>query len=138
MNTQTVDKDCPRELMTMAVTVTAKSATGTAVDCDFSGAGVIDNAIFVDKDADTTIAFSLVDNSGQGLQFDTNNPFGNQHGHCPKPGTGPKPPCSLLNPPVPTGTSFTISVRATTGRAVNYYLLNFTRGFYCDPIIIHD
>lgn len=129
---------CSPQLLTTAVTVTAKSVSGADVDCDFSGAEVTDNAVFVNDTADTTITFNLVDNTGQNVQFDTSNPFGNQSGHCPKGAGSPKKPCSLQGTPAPTGTSFTMGVAPTNGRSVSYYRLNFTRGLSCDPIIIHD
>lgn len=128
----------PTALTTTMVTVTAKSVNGTDVDCDFSGSDVTDNAIFVSDAANTTITFNLTDNTGQNVQFDTGNPFGNQKGHCPNTAGGPKKPCSLQNPPRPTGSSFTMSVEPTNGRAVSYYRLNFTNGLSCDPIIIHE
>jgi hypothetical protein len=127
----------PRAAAT-AVTVTAKAVTGKDVDCDFNGTDVTNNAIFVDDQASTTVTFNLVDNTGQNVQFDTSNPFGNQSGHCPKNAGSPKKPCGLQNPPAPTSTSFTMSVDPTNGRAVSYYRLNFTNGLSCDPIIIHD
>ena len=70
----------PRAAAT-AVTVTAKAVTGKDVDCDFNGTDVTNNAIFVDDQASTTVTFNLVDNTGQNVQFDTSNPFGNQSGH---------------------------------------------------------
>ena len=139
MDTDTLEKKARgQELTTTDVTVTAISVTGSSVECEISGVAVTDNAIFVDEKADTTINFTLDDNTGQNVQFDTTNPFGNQHGHCPKSGAKPKPPCSLANPPAPTTTSFTIAVAPTPGRAVSYYVLNFEGGLSCDPIIIHD
>lgn len=124
---------------TTSVTVTANQVlNGTDVECDFSGPGIHDNAIFVDDAASTTLAFTLVDNTGQNLQFDTSNPFNNQSGHCPKNAGNPKKPCGLENPPAPTGSSFTMKIDPTNGRAVSYYRLNFQGGLSCDPIIVHD
>ena len=128
----------PTALATTVVTVTAKSVNGTDVNCDFSGTDVTDNAIFVSEAANTTVTFNLTDNTGQSVQFDTSNPFGNQKGHCPKTAGAPKKPCGLQNPPAPTGSSFTMTVDPTNGRAVSYYRLNFTNGLSCDPIIIHE
>jgi hypothetical protein len=126
------------KLTATSVTVTANSVTGTDVNCDFTGGDVVDNALFVDDSATTTIAFTLVDKTGQNVQFDTANPFNNQSGHCPRTAGSPKKPCGLQNPPAPTGTSFTMTVDPTNGRAISYYRLNFQNGLSCDPIIVHD
>jgi hypothetical protein len=126
------------QTMATAVTVTANSVNGADVSCDFSGGDVIDDAIWVHDASSTTVTFTLVDNTGQNVQFDTGNPFGNQKGHCPPYPGSPKKPCSLQNPPAPTGSSFTMSIAPTNGKAVTHYRLNFTNGRTCDPIIIHD
>ena len=124
--------------LTASVTVTAIAVNGNDVQCNFSGANVTDNAVFVADTANTDITFNLVDNTGQGVQFDTTNPFGNQKGHCPTGPGSPKSPLSLESSPAPTATSFTMGAAPTNGKAVSYYRLNFTNGLSCDPIIIHD
>ena len=124
-------------LLSADVTVTAKNVIGTDVECDFGGAIVSDNAVFVSYMLDTDITFTLVDETGKNLAFDTRNPFGSQNNRCPKEKASPKRPCSVGSPR-PTANKFTMCIEPTNGRAVSYFRLNFTNGFSCDPIIIHE
>lgn len=124
-------------LLSTDVTVTAKKVTGADVDCDFSGVVVTDNALFVSYMVDTDITFTLVDQTGKNVAFDTNNPFGSQNNKCPKEGASPKRPCSVGTPRA-TANRFTMCIEPTYARAVSYYRLNFANGLSCDPIIIHE
>ena len=124
-------------LLTTDVTVTAKKVTGTDVACDFSGAVVTDNAVFVSYTVNTDITFTLVDQTGKSVTFDTSNPFGSQNNRCPKEGASPKKPCSV-GTPAAKSKKFTMCIEATNARAVSYFRLNFTNGLSCDPIIIHE
>ena len=124
-------------LLSADVTVTAKKVTDPDVECDFEGAIVSDNAVFVSYMLDTDITFTLVDQTGQNLAFDTRNPFGSQNNRCPKENALPKRPCSVGSPR-PTANRFTMCIEPTTRRAVSYFRLNFTNGLSCDPIIIHE
>lgn len=123
-------------LLAADVIVITKKVTGTDVQCDFEGAIVSNNAIFVSYMLDTDITFELVDKTGL-IEFDTNNPFGNQNNRCPKTKASPKPPCSVGSPR-PAANRFTMRVDQTGRKAVTYYRLNFTNGLSCDPIIIHE
>jgi|SRR6478609_7129341 len=124
-------------LTNVTVSVTPQSTNGTEVVCNFSGGAVTDDAIFLGLNEPYDLTFNLVNGPGGAYTFDTNNtPFCNQSNHCPAPNAPIKKPYSLN--PTPTANSITVHVDPVPSRSVTHYRLNFSGGYSCDPIIVHD
>lgn len=123
----------------MTKTVTVKVAqsgppAGKNVSCDLRGPGVVDNALFLDRDEDYDITFEL--DAGGPLTWGP-NPFGNAKGQCPpdNPACGPRPPISVHGKRS-TPTSITIHMDRQSDRTVEHFRMNFNGGLTCDPIIV--
>lgn len=126
------------DLRQMTITVAPGSACGSdnEIECDISGSGVHDDAIFLPKDGDYEITFNL-DRAAQ-VDWDQ-DPFCAQLKKCPRPGTGSHGLMKVKQGSV-TAKSFVVEAKAgpTPARRVFHYRLNFSDGSTCDPIIIRD
>ena len=126
-------------LMITTVTITPTAVNGTDVDCEISGADVVDGAIFLNKDDTYDLTFQLQGGGGVGVaEFDHSNPFANRNAQCPGANAKPQPPCAVtVNPGAPQYDSFTVRVSPTGNKGVTHYRMNFADGLSCDPIMIH-
>jgi hypothetical protein len=117
----------------IAVTVTPRSKTGNDVDCDITGAQVVNNALWLPQGDDYDVTFNLVPNAGIGVTGWAPSPFANNTGKCPR-AAGLNPPCSGFKLD-PAGNPV-INVDGRGGRAVVHYRLDFNARGTFDPIII--
>lgn len=117
----------------VSVSVTPKSKQGNDVDCDISGANVVNNAIWLPAGDDYEVTFTLAPDAVIGVNGWAASPFANQKGKCPK-AAGLNPPCSGFKFD-PAGNPV-INVDGRSGRSVIHYRLDFNGNGSCDPIII--
>lgn len=117
------------------VTVTPVQVNGTDVDCDITGADVIDNALFLPNAGTYDIQLQLAPALGVNA-FAAQRPFCNQPNRCPRPpGGNAVPPFRLT---ANTGNAITVRLDPVGQRGVAHFRLNFNNNLTCDPIIIHD
>lgn len=120
---------------TVNVTVTPVNVNGNDVDCDFAGANVIGNALFLPNAGTYDIQFQLAPALGVNA-FAAQRPFCNQPKRCPRPpGGNAIPPFRLT---ANAGNAITVRLDPVGQRGVAHFRLNFNNNLNCDPIIIHD
>lgn len=131
-------------LKSFAVTVTPTSIVPSGsknVQCDL-GSPAIGNGLFLSKDADFDITFTLAPGSvPEVTRFASAKPFCNQPKNCPPklPGGKVQKPCTVTDDGSGNGgASIIIHVAASGQKGLTYYRLNFNDGYTWDPIIIHE
>jgi hypothetical protein len=113
------------------ISVTPK-LTPHGVECDIRGGNeVVDEAIWLDKDSDYQVTFTI--KGGPDWALDKEKPFVCGPGRCPPPNSR----SSALHAANIQDDSFTITVPKGP-RNVFHYRLNFENGGTYDPIIIRD
>ncbi len=125
-------------MATVRVTVTPTGGHGNnGIDCDLSGPDVVDNAIFLNKNEDSTIEFTLV--PGNGVSgWGRNGGFSASNARCPKGAADPPGhKKGQFTPQAANGNVLTVDAVAAGKKGVAYYSLHFDSGS-CDPIIINS